>query len=307
MRKFLITAFVAIIAAVAAQAQGNLTKAINAFISHKDVIEGLTLNSEVEEDKDGSGNKCMFYHYMFCLPASKAKLFTPLRTAFMKDAPMAYNVYTKSAGASTYNTSNIAYGQNLEHSIQFGSHRDRNYLVMLVRDSQDTLRRSAYALVWYENTKDGTFNGSITRIYSRDPKKTRSKKTKTYVVKSKKYGDIDLSELNFDNKDLNLDNLEKNLDGESMTSYFTDSMSSGTDFLRRFSDYRALYIQSMENDASLTYRTTLVNRIVKFVKENKKVLNKSEKTVCINGLKDLKERTKDKYLALLLEDAEQSL
>lgn len=307
MKKTLITAIAAFVAAVAAQAQGNITKAIDAFISNKDVIENLTLSSRVEEDKDGSGNKCKFYHYTFSLPTSKTKLFTPLRTAFMKDAPKAYSVYTKSAGTSSYNTERIAYGQNLERSIEFGAKSDHNYLLMLVRDPQDSLRRSVYALVWYDDKKKDTFNGDIFQIYSRAPRKVDSRKSKTYIVKSKKYGDIDLSGLDFDKKDLNLENLGAYLDGDGSVYNSTDKVSSGTEFLQRFGNFRAMYLRSIENDASLEYRTALVNRIVRFVEENKKVLSRDDKYVCYSGLKELKEKTKDKYLAHLFEKMEEDI
>lgn len=66
------------------------------------------MSSNVELDNDGSGKRCSFYRYEFELPKAKRKEFNAVRTAFQKDMPKAYNVFTKSAGTTASRKSTAA-------------------------------------------------------------------------------------------------------------------------------------------------------------------------------------------------------
>ena len=64
--------------------------------------------------------------------------------------PKAYRIFRKTRDMRNTNSEVlVTYGLSLEYKIIFGSHDAHNYLVDFYRDSLDTAKRHAYAIVWY--------------------------------------------------------------------------------------------------------------------------------------------------------------
>lgn len=291
--KIFLTALLAALAALAASAQDNLKKAVNDFITDGSLTEYIKITQQIDAADAGKNNASSFYKYDFELPKSKIKKFGILKQAFNKDAPKAYKVQVRNAGVSSSELASIGYGKNLDKTYSFGSYIKRNYMIMYVRDPQDNNRRSVYAIVWYDGKKKGSLAGSVVTFSSLDPQK---------LTKSMRQND--LSKQYESLKDLperleGLKDLPERLEGLSQLTQVNSSM----DFLQRFGSLRAIYKKSVASHEELDIQTGIVNRILSLCKNYGNLLSKSERTVCAEGLDELRKISTDKYLAALLDEA----
>lgn len=281
--KFFLTVLLAALATLAASAQDNLKKAVNDFVTDGSLTEYIKITQQIDAADAGKNNSSSYYMYDFELPKSKASKFETLKQAFNKDTPKAYKVQVRNAGVSSSELARIGYGKNLDKTYTFGSYAKRNYMIMFVRDPQDSNRRSVYALVWYDGKKKGSMAGSVMTFSSLDPQKLTSS-TSTESAAEQLSGLNDQSE---------------QLEGLSRLTQVNSSM----DFLQRFGSLRAIYKKSVANHEDLDIQTGIVNRILSLCKNYSNLLSKSERTVCAEGLDELRKISTDKYLAALLDEA----
>ena len=250
-------------------AQQNITNAIDNFIGNNTIKEYIKTNIDIEKYENSSMSSTFCKSYLFDMPEKNTKLIEDIRNAFIADTDSAYSVLIKEANSNDKKEMNIAYGKDLENRVRFGTHSDRNYMIMLFRDKADTLSRYCYALTWYKN--EAKLCGSIYIIYGKDPKLV---KTKT------------LNSLNF--------NIKSSL------------IKNDIDFLEQFGSLRVAFMKyryDINSEEGLYKMTAIINKIVKMVKTNKHLLNKDERTnVCIE-LASMQRQLSDKYLKGLLREA----
>lgn len=250
-------------------AQQNLKTAIENFINNTSIKQYIKTSIDIEKYGDDTSASTYCKSYKFDLPDENANLINDIHDSFIKDTDSAYNVLIKDANSGNNDQMNIIYGKNLEKSILFGTHKDRNYMIMLVRDQKDSLSRYCYAYVWYKN--ETRICGSIYIIYGKDPQLV---KTKT------------LKSLNF------------NIKGSTI--------KNDIDFFEQFGTLRVAFMKyryDINSEEGLYKMTALTNKIVEMVKTNKQLLNIEERTnVCVE-LANMQRQLSDKYLKGLLKEA----
>lgn len=215
MKRTIILSF-AMLAAIVANAQEAMSKAIDTFVeTNYNYITKLSSSNWPLSD-GGKGEQKSYY---FTLPKDKQDLLSPIMNGFKKDKPKAYGIYSKKAGESDMGIS-IGYGQNNSNTYRLGSHKKRNYEVVYIRDPKNEKYRSVYALVWYDDDNN-TVSGSVHKTYGADPKKEKPKRT--FIINGKKYDEQTLKDWDF-NMDFYREQIDKFAEeiekfGENITNY----------------------------------------------------------------------------------------
>lgn len=305
--KYLATTAACILMSLGIHAQKNINNAIDDFVNNKNYEEYI--KKEVTMEQNSPTDKSFCYTYTFELPANKSKALNKIYEAFDKDASNAYNLAKRSSGISDEELLRIGYGRDLDKTIALGTHIDRNYEIMLFRDSNDSLYRYAYAIVWKEKVKkEDKVWGIIYKVYGKDPKKVNSTFTRT-IMKSN--GEI----ITINNKNgqiithqiepLSSDNNVYTNNQDVIIRTGDTPIKTNMDFLRRFGNLRVAYyaIQDEGGANKLTICTGIVNKILELCKSSGNLLSESEKTVCIDSMKEIQKHCKDNYLKALLNEA----
>lgn len=276
----------------ALSAQENLKKAFDDFIGDKDLVEYIRTSSFSENKGNGNKPTSFYYEYDFTMPIAKRKSLNPVIAAFRKDMGAGYNVYTKDANLNSNTLVNIAYGNDLQKRVSFGTHIERNYMVMLVRDTQDSLKRYVYAIVWYVNNGDDTFRGSLHKIYGFDPQKMENTtKISNKLVQLNNDGSIYISDPSTGKSTM----LSTNMGADK-------GINNGLDFLGRFGTLRATFLNP-DLTANNTVRTVLANKIVELCHDYGNLLSANERGICIKGITEMQKECDDKYISGLFDIA----
>lgn len=268
---------------MASSAQENLKKAIENFVSDKGLGQYIKSSISTENRTKDNGVMTTSYYkaYAFKLPKNKQKELEKVLKAFEKDMDVAYEVKSKDAEMDNTSTK-LVYGEDLDKSIRFGGHWDRNYRLMLVRDKEDSLRRYAYAIYWHDDEKTGQRDGQITEIYSPDPQKRKSKDKSLAETIQEALGKI------------------RSQDPNSGKVIFSDEgftineIENGTDFLKRFSALRTAYLNPSLNKWH-SVKTALINKLVEMCSKHGKLLTRAERSTCIKGIQSMIRGTNDTY------------
>ena len=273
------------------EAQIVLKHAITTFVNDKDLAPYIHASNSMENtEKNGVKTKSFYNEYSFDMPKSKRKELDKVLEAFKKDIGQAYKVQSRDAGISKSVLSKIAYGENLDKTVSFGSYKDRNYRLMFVRDHNDSLRRYAYAIVWAETANGDSLRGSITEIYGRDPQKDNS----VTVIRPFSSGMRRITTINADGA-ITVKDTETGKEYKFESDIpENNKIETGMDFIKRFTSLRTTYI-SPELSGQKVVKATLANKIVELCREHGKLLNKEERSVCIKALQELRSRTLDNY------------
>ncbi len=276
---------------MASSAQENLKKAIADFTTNKELSSFIKTSYSTEtSQKNGVSKQAYYKSYNFELPKGKLKELKKLTAAFDMDADVAYKVLARDADIDDRRLTSVAYGEELDKSIAFGSYRDRNYRLMFVRDPQDSLRRYCYAIWWTEKSKDEKLHGNITEIYSPDPQmqETETDNVAEAVRKALKIPDATDSKVYFSGKGLN---------GE---------IKNSSDFFKRFSALRSAFLNPKVSEIG-GVKPALASKLVDMCREHGKLLIKEERVTCIKGIKTMYASANDPYDRELLKLAISSL
>lgn len=309
--RYFATTAACIIMSLGAHAQKNIDNAIDDFVNNKNYEKYI--KKEVTMEQNGVKDKSYCYSYTFELPSNKSKALNSIRSAFNKDAPNAYNLAKRSSGISDATLMRVSYGRNLDKDISFGSHIDRYYNIMLFHDSNDSLYRYVYAIVWKEKVKEDKVWGIIYKIYGKDPKKVNSPVKRT-IINMKDNGDIVTINENGHIITHKIEPLSSNNNVYSNNPNVIirtgdDPIRTDMDFLKRFGNLRIAYYAVLDEGGSnkLTITTGIVNKILELCKSYGNLLTESEKTTCIDSIKEMQKRSKDNYLKALLNEAANEL
>lgn len=304
--RYFATTAACIIMSLGAHAQKNIDNAIDDVVNNKNYEEYI--KKEVTMEQNGVKDKSYCYSYTFELPSNKSKALNSIHSAFNKDASNAYNLAKRSSGISDATLMRVSYGRNLDKEILFGKHIDHNYDVMLFHDSNDSLYRYVYAIVWKEKVKEDKVWGIIYKIYGKDPQKVNRPATRT-IITMKDNGDIVTINDNghiITHKSGQSSSYNNNKDFSNITIHTSDdAIKTDMDFLKRFGNLRVAYYAVLDEGGSnkLTICTGIVNKILELCKSYGSLLNESEKVTCMDSIKEMQKRSKDNYLKALLNEA----
>lgn len=301
-----------------ATAQSGIETAIKNFLDSKSNGKSITVSNFLEEQEADSLPKWYYHEYKFSVN-KKNKQFERMREAFEDGQCNYYSKWAKMAGEEAENKRYICYGARAEQSVLLGKHKNRNYIMLCVRDNNNEEWRTCYTLVWYNDAEDDdVYNGILYEIYSPDPRKINRKR----LNRSLKIGDktFDFSDLNDNMAELNeaLKDLPITINGFNTGKFHADSISIGDgyliidgkkieltdqskkiksadEFLNRFGSLRSLYLDAVKDQRSSIYRTSLINKIVSLCKDQASILSVDEKEVCTFGIKEMQKQTTEEY------------
>lgn len=309
--KKITVAFVAAIAATAAMAQNSVEQAIKDFVENRGNGKYITSTS-YEEAQEADTLPMSFYRkYKFRI-SKKSRQFEQLRKAFEDGQCKYYKKTMKPSGEEPSETWSVGYGARSEKTVRFGTHKERNYTLLLSRDSDNPEWRTFYGLVWYDDKEnDDNYRGSLDIIYSPDPKKRELKKLG---------GNIDWDDFNktMEQLDQSLKSLDLPREGQEITIISPDSLPDGMEsaagngkrvyvydlnrkvrsadeFLSRFGTLRSLYLDTQADKRSASYKTSIINKIVSLCKNKASLLSADEKEVCAYGIREMQKHTYNEY------------
>ena len=144
--KRLSTLIIATTLSLAASAQ----REIQALFDRIDSLPGQNLMAK-DNYSDHNDLPTTYCHYSYITLAKSTfgDLDQQIIQAFTTQ-PKAYRIFRKTRDMRNTNSEVlVTYGPSQEYKITFGSHDAHNYLVDFYRDSLDTAKRHAYAIVWY--------------------------------------------------------------------------------------------------------------------------------------------------------------
>lgn len=325
MRTAKILAVMMLCAAVpaATNAQSTLTSVMDDFVkshSNKEVKTATYLEYDENDSSDTRKPSTFHYEYDFNLPATDNKKIDKLINAFNKDTDKAYNVYTRNAGISDMSLANIAVGEKNKggYNVNFGKHKERNYMVMLVRDKQNKMKRYVYAIVWYNDTADNRLCGSLHKIYGPDPNKQGSRNGYSgYGPDNIVYSDGEVTIYKNGKPAViyNPGNMENLIDDEIETDSMSDSnriykrsLMSSDEFIRRFGIIHDAFMNlPPQPDNENGYENALLNKMVNLCDKHFSALDNTERKACLKCLAEMRQRCKNKYQEGLIDIARKRL
>lgn len=291
-------------------AQQHIGKAIDKFLQDKKSHEYIISNNKNNEYVPEAGKNAMFHEIRFRLIRADIDKLERLRKAFLNDSGKAYFIMMKDAGSGSGETCNIAFGADISKSYTFGTHYDRNYIVLNFRDDSDTTWRWSYALVWYEEkVRDGKgehnyYSGSIHIIYSRDPKANKEKK-ENVAVRTTILPDGTVVTYNNENDTKTV--IYKNGNIVDDGSDELGDVNSQSKFLDLFGNLRSVFMDAVREHSGIAMETTIANRMLSLCKSKGCLLSKDERALCRTTLTDMSSETYDKYVKSLLKMAADAL
>ena len=269
---------IAMMMSVVASAQESIEQLFSSLDARGD--KTLLSKNHYEDNIDNPTTFCRYEEIMMT-----KKAFGKLEDEFVKtftNEKEAYKLYrmTHNAPRTFKSDFSVPYGSQNEYSVTFGSHADHNYLVALFRDKNNSDKRHAYALVWYE--KGDNVIILYYHIYGNDPTRVSNERVITYDGKQF-----------IDNNGYVVTGLEK----------LEPTINNDLDFMKRFGTLRASFVSTGVDKTLVLYG--LVVKIAELCKNHGKLLTDNERTTCDKSLFELIKNNSlgDPYIAGMLEEA----
>ena len=269
---------IAMMMSVVASAQESIEQLVSSLDARGD--KTLLSKNHYEDNIDNPTTFCRYEEIMMT-----KKAFGKLEDEFVKtftNEKEAYKLYrmTHNAPRTFKSDFSVPYGSQNEYSVTFGSHADHNYLVALFRDKNNSDKRHAYALVWYE--KGDNVIILYYHIYGNDPTRVSNERVITYDGKQF-----------IDNNGYVVTGLEK----------LEPTINNDLDFMKRFGTLRASFVSTGVDKTLVLYG--LVVKIAELCKNHGNLLTDNERTTCDKSLFELIKNNSlgDPYIAGMLEEA----
>ena len=273
---------IAMMMSVVASAQEKIEQLFSSLDARGD--KTLLSKNHYEDNIDTPSTFCRYEEIMMT-----KKAFGQLEDEFIKtftNEKEAYKLYrmTHNAPRTFKSDFSVPYGSQNEYSVTFGSHADHNYLVALFRDKNNSDKRHAYALVWYE--KGDNVIILYYHIYGNDPTRVSNERVITYDGKQF-----------IDNNGYVVTGLEK----------LEPTINNDLDFMKRFGTLRASFVSTGVDKTLVLYG--LVVKIAELCKNHGNLLTDNERTTCDKSLSELIKNYSlgDPYIAGMLEEARLAL
>lgn len=264
-------------------------------------VQDLVQDDLVTSSTMNTYNIGMMKGFEFAVPGKKQKMVDTFHKALLSNSRLAYISFAKKAGSLSLETNRVGYGKDNSMTYEFGTHKDRNYNLLYIRDRKDSTMRYVYALVWYPGKNDVVL-GSVYKFYSKDPQ--TYKISLSYKMKA----DQGLDSLVFLGNIRYNKNLARSYDLEMTPPKDAAEFIMQLNTLRAaFKNARDQYPYLVDRVTRRTLQTGVANKIVKLCKGYAKLLNADEKKFCATSLNGMKKDTDDDYLQSLLELTANSL
>lgn len=307
MKKMFMTIIAVVMLPLAAMAQMNINKVWQQVV---DGAIGTQTGLDTESGVDADGKKWSYEFYSFETKSGKSVL-DRVKAAFKADRKNAYSVFVKSATANEEglgNTLNVKYGKGAAKSIEFGKRfsngKDNNCEVQFFRDSRDSCRRTAYALVWFNSADGNSTTCYMYRIYGLDPQRTHT--TSTYDG-----GRGQSLTMRTDGTIVKFNGLTNNsviIQPQEYKPVSTDNIQDSADFMVMFNTLHSDFVRIVDlagRDQTL-YGNAIakpINGIITLCKRCSKLLSAEERRLCVNVLTDMKTKAKDNGVKTMLDVA----
>lgn len=269
---------IAMMMSVVASAQESIEQLFSSLDARGD--KTLLSKNHYEDNIDTPSTFCRYEEIMMT-----KKAFGKLEDEFIKtftNEKEAYKLYrmTHNAPHTFKSEFSVPYGSQNEYSVTFGSHADHNYLVALFRDKNNSDKRHAYALVWYE--KGDNVIILYYHIYGNDPTRVSNERVITYDGKQF-----------IDNNGYVVTGLEK----------LEPTINNDLDFMKRFGTLRASFVSTGVDKTLVLYG--LVVKIAELCKNHGNLLTDNERATCDKSLSELIKNYSlgDPYISGMLEEA----
>ena len=269
---------IAMMMSIVASAQERIEQLFSSLDARGD--KTLLSKNHYEDNIDNPTTFCRYEEIMMT-----KKAFGKLEDEFVKtftNEKEAYKLYrmTHNAPRTFKSEFSVPYGSQNEYSVTFGTHSDHNYLVALFRDKNNSDKRHAYALVWYE--KGDNVIILYYHIYGNDPTRVSNERVITYDGKQF-----------IDNNGYVVTGLEK----------LEPTINNDLDFMKRFGTLRASFVSTGVDKTLVLYG--LVVKIAELCKNHGNLLTDNERTTCDKSLFELIKNNSlgDPYIAGMLEEA----
>ncbi len=253
--------------------------------------------------------------YRFDLPNKKknVKTLDGFALHFKYSLKDSYQYREQKAKMPLGDPQRVAYGDNNEFAIDFFKYANRNYIVMLVKDTADVSKRYCYAFVWYKAGK--RLQGSMHKIYGKDPQYVADTPVNNTGLKISENGrvlDVRVTEDDvFSNFFPNLQELKEaaRKSGKLRLNIATataDSVITDLEFLKRFSNLRATLLEQRNNP---TVAGNIANKLLELCKNHAYALEKDSRQICMEELARMMggEFVRDPFVKKLLQLAINSL
>ena len=298
----------AILAVMRCAAQEHVANAYSKFTKAID-DDFVTMNKNIDYRDSSSGEltgECIVKQ--FKLPSNKSGLIRDLTRAMSQDSEKAYHSAMGKAGSNGV-TYAIAYGTGKNDYQLIGVDPSYNFKVGCFKNKDHNDYRTSYAIEWKQDD-DGYYTGKLCKIYGMKPDKMISNNDKeisvykidTLINMSINKGlEASLKQL----KGLNNKNIKvysSDLNGMNNLQWpLDDEIDEASDWLSDFGIYYNEFKEKAKGSVSkgVVYATELLN----ICKRAGNLLNKDERKLCIETLKECKSYCKDKYVNGLLDQA----
>lgn len=263
---------------VVASAQERIEQLFGSLDARGD--KTLLSKNHYEDNIDTPSTFCRYEEIMMTKKAF-GQLEDEFITTFTNEKE-AYKLYrmTHNTPRTFKSEFSVPYGSQNEYSVTFGTYADHNYLVALFRDKNNSDKRNAYALVWYE--KGDNVIILHYHIYGNDPTKVSNERVITYDGKQI-----------IDNNGYVVTGLEK----------LEPTINNDLDFMKRFGTLRASFVSTGVDKTLVLYG--LVVKIAELCKNHGNLLTDNERTTCDKSLFELIKNNSlgDPYISGMLEEA----
>lgn len=233
-----------------------------------------------------------------------------LRKVFIAESNNAYKVLMKDANSEGGEMMTVAYGANLDKTTIFGVNNEYNYIVLNIKDPDDSTWRWCFALEWHESkikserSNDCYLMGTIVTIYSRDPATERNTQNNV-AVRTTILPDGTVVTYNSDNDTKTVVYKNSNVVGNGSTEY--SDVDSPSRFRVIFGNLRSLFLDAKREKSGLAMQTTIASRMLDLCKNKGSLLSKDERALCRTTLIDMSNVAEDKYVTGLLRMAADAL
>ena len=321
MKQLFITLFMvvalALLAIFGCAAQTNVEQQFKRFdnmVKNGDISATSMQNVTYHEGNMTTGS-CSVCEFRI---GNRSNIVKDIVNAMSQDESNTYHSASSTAGNQGV-TYAIAYGNGKNDYVLIGADPENNFKVVCFKDKENNDYRISYAIEWKQDD-NGNYTGKLCKVYGMKPDKMISRNDKEINVFNI---DTLISAGNLKNLK-NLKGLKNfNLKGANGNTYNFKVYSNGDNLLWDENDYWPLNDDDNDDQASewltdfglycckfkekakqsagngLVYAT----EILKLCKRANGIINKDEKKLCIETLKECKGYTKDKFVIGLLDQA----
>lgn len=293
-----------------AAAQDRINNAIDEFLNDKKSSVFINSQTKADELVPEIQKKALYKMSEFRIERSDRDKLEKLRKVFIAESNNAYKVLMKDANSEGGEMMTVAYGANLDKTTIFGVNNEYNYIVLNIKDPDDSTWRWCFALEWHESkikserSNDCYLMGTIVTIYSRDPATERNTQNNV-AVRTTILPDGTVVTYNSDNDTKTVVYKNSNVVGNGSTEY--SDVDSPSRFRVIFGNLRSLFLDAKREKSGLAMQTTIASRMLDLCKNKGSLLSKDERALCRTTLIDMSNVAEDKYVTGLLRMAADAL